>query len=356
MQSPASNGYRFPPEWAPHAATWLSWPFDDALWEGYLEPVRQDFAGLVAIIARYEPVVLNVRDDEAERDARARLAAAGVDLTRVRFHPVPLNDAWFRDNGPIFVQDAAGTVALVDWRFNAWGGKYAPWDADDRAPAAVARTLGMRRFTYDVVMEGGALEVNGQGVCLTTRSCLRTPERNPDLDEEGLERVLRDALGIRRLVWLERGLEGDHTDGHIDTITRFSDDCTIVTAVTDDRDDANYAPMQTNLAQLQALRDHEGRPYRVVPLPLPGRRIGDDGTRLALSYANFYIGNGFVVVPQYDDPMDAVALEVLRPLFPGREVIGSSAVALITGGGAFHCVTQQQPAGPIAPEVRSEST
>lgn len=338
-----------PPEWSQHAATWLSWPFDDDLWEGQLEDVRREFTALVRVIATFEPVVINVRDDEAEADARARLGSAGVDADRLRYHRLPLNDAWFRDNGPIFVRDDNDRVALVDWRFNAWGGKYAPWDDDDRAPAAVARTLGMHRFVFDIVMEGGSLEVNGAGVCLTTRSCLLAPERNPELSAADLETTLHEALGVTEVVWLDGGLEGDHTDGHIDTIVRFTDDDTIVCAIEEDADDANHATTFANLEVLRAQRDAAGAAYRVVPLPLPERRMEHLGRRLAPSYANFYVGNGFVVVPQFDDARDEQALEVLRPLFPGRQVIGSSAVALITGGGAFHCVTQQQPAGAVAP-------
>ncbi len=346
-----------PPEWRPHAATHTSWPFDDELWLGYLSGVRAEFAALVVTIARFEPVVLNVRDAEAEDDARLRLsetaarlhpAQASRILANVDYFRLPLNDVWFRDNGPLFVKQASsGRVALTDWRFNAWGKKYAPWDDDDRAPAALAARLGMRRFEVPVVMEGGALEINGLGVCLTTRSCLQEPNRNPGLGTAQLETALRDQLGVTEVVWLDGGLEGDHTDGHIDTIVRFSDDRTIICSVEPDESDTNHASMARNLAQLRALRDAEGQHYRVVELPLPAKRMELEGGRLALSYANFYVGNGFVVVPTYQDVNDEAALAVLRPLFPGREVIGLSAVNLITGGGAFHCVTQQRPEGEV---------
>ena len=373
-----------PPEWAPHAATWTSWPFDDELWVGHLAGVRAEFADLVATIAAYEPVILNVRDQEAESDARARIAAAAARLhgaeadeviARIDYHRVPLNDVWFRDNGPLFVKEDArnpepeggdaslaqdvrpnlgsdasprtGRVALTDWGFNAWGGKYAPWDDDDRAPAAVAERLDMLRFGAPAIMEGGSLEINGRGVCLTTRSCLLEPNRNPGLNEADIERLLRDYLGVTELVWLGEGLEGDHTDGHIDTIVRFTDDDTIVCAVEPREEDPNHATMARNLEQLRRLRTAGGRPYRVVELPLPLRRMELEGERLPPTYANFYVGNGFVVVPQYDDDNDERALEILRPLFPGREVIGLSAESLITGGGAFHCVTQQQPEGEV---------
>lgn len=347
---PAELGFSMPPEWAEHAATWTSWPFSDALWEGQLEPVRDEFAALVATVARFEPVVLNVRDDEAEEDARRRLETANAPLDNLKFHRVPLNDVWFRDNGPLFVKNGAGQVALTDWDFNAWGEKYSPWDDDDRAPAAVAETLSMRRFSFPVIMEGGSLELNGRGVCLTTKSCLLSEKRNPGMSKVELEKVLRDGLGVKQVVWLGRGLEGDHTDGHIDTIVRFADDRTIICSVTDSQNDANFAPMQANWETLKALQDAEGNPYNVVELPLPKARLEFGGVRLPPTYANFYVGNGFVAVPQYGDEHDERALEVLRPLFPGREVIGLSSRALITGGGSFHCVTQQQPVGePFEP-------
>jgi agmatine deiminase len=345
--TPADLGYRMPAEWGPHAATWTSWPSDDELWEGFLDAVRDEFTVLVATLARFEDVVVNVQDDEAEADARRRLQAAGADAARIRFHRVPLDDAWFRDNGPTFVVDGYGQVALTDWRFNAWGGKYAH-DLDTQAPAAVAEDLGMRRFAFDYVLEGGAIEVNDEGVLLTTRSCLLTPTRNPQLDEADTEALLRAGLGVRHVVWLDEGLEGDHTDGHIDTIVRFAGDRTIVCAVTDDEGDANFAPMQRNLAALRELTAVDGTTYRVIELPLPARRMVLGDRRLAASYANWYVGNGVVVVPTYGDPNDTVALDVIRPLFPDREVVGVSAAALITGGGAWHCVTQQQPEGEVA--------
>lgn len=379
--TPASLGLSLPPEWAPHAATWTSWPFDEALWVGHLDGVRAEFADLVATIARFEPVNLNVRDEEAEADAKERIGAAaarlqGADaatvLANVTYHRLLLNDVWFRDNGPLFVREGAsdlspdgapgtgpdsapggrpgsapGRVAMTDWGFNAWGEKYSPWSDDDRAPATLAARLVMRRFVAPAIMEGGSLEVNGRGVCLTTRSCLLEPNRNPDLGAAEIELLLRDYLGIKQLVWLEDGLEGDHTDGHIDTIVRFTDDDTIVCSVEPRADDPNHATMARNLAQLRALRRVDGTPYRVVELPLPLRRLELEDGRLPPTYANFYIGNGFVVVPQYADANDEAALAILRPLFPGREVIGLSAVSLITGGGAFHCVTQQQPQGEV---------
>ncbi|HEX7021798.1 MAG TPA: agmatine deiminase family protein [Trueperaceae bacterium] len=345
-EKPVALGFSMPAEWERHAATWTCWPFGDELWEGYLEGVREDFAGLVATISRFEPVWLNVCDDETRQDAGRRLTAAGARMDAIRFHHMALNDVWFRDNGPLFIR-SEGKVALTDWVFNAWGRKYSPWDADNRAPQKVADVLGMKRFAVPYVMEGGALEWNSRRVCLTTRSCLLSPMRNPELDQDDIEGLLHDYLGAKHVVWLEGGMQDDHTDGHIDTIARFTDDRTIVCVVREDDNEPDYDTLQDNLTLLQTLRDQDGQPYQVVPLPLPEKRLELNGKRLPLTYANFYIGNGFVVVPTYDDVNDDRALAVLGELFPEREVIGLPAGHLITGGGAFHCVTQQQPAGEV---------
>jgi agmatine deiminase len=247
---------------------------------------------------------------------------------------------WLRDSGPIFVARNQ-ELALVDWEFNGWGGKY-PAELDNQIPTHVARILDSGPlYRPGVVMEGGSLEVNGLGVAITTRQCLLTPTRNPTLNERDLEVALAQYLGIRDVVWLNDGLEGDHTDGHIDTITRFVDEGTIVTSICTDRSDPNHATLADNLERLQSLRSRFG----IVELPVPTGRVEFEGERLPLSYANFYIVNGGVVVPTYGLAEDGPALEILRPLFPDREVVAVPARALITGGGAFHCVTQQQPVG-----------
>src|SRR5690554_3764956 len=298
--SPAALGFRMPPEWVAHAATHTGWPFDDELWVGHLEGVREEFALMVATIASFEPVVLNVRDDEAEADARRRLAVAAERLY-------------------------------------------------EAAAAELTEHLGVKNFRVPIIMEGGALEINGHGVCLTTRSCLLEPNRNPELSPSEIERYLRDNLGVTQIVWLPAGLEGDHTDGHIDTIVRFADDDTIVCAVEEDVTDPNHATMARNLELLRELRKPDGTPYRLVELPLPAKRMELEGERLPPTYANFYVSNGFVLVPTYNDVNDAAAIKILEPLFPGRQVIGLPAESLITGGGAFHCVTQQRPVGEFVP-------
>lgn len=338
-QTPLEQGFSLPAEWTPHAATWTSWPADDEVWFGQLEGVRLEFAELIKTIARFEPVHVLLRDPEAEADARARLAGQG----NLTFHRVPLNDVWFRDNGPLFVT-RGDQLSLTNWKFNAWGEKY-DWQLDNAAPEAVAQFLGISHWDVDMVLEGGSLEQNGRGVALTTRQCLLTPQRNPHLSVQDIAEALRQNLGIQKLLWLESGLEGDHTDGHIDTITRFINETTIVTVMCNDPRDANHAMSQHNLEYLKTFTDLEGNPFTLIELPLPLNYLEIEGHRLPPTYANFYIGNGFVVVPQYGDPNDDLALEILRPLFPNREVIGLSSRAIINGGGSFHCVTQQQPVG-----------
>jgi agmatine deiminase len=324
-----------PAEWTAHTATWTAWPYDDEKWLGYLEPVRQEFAALVNTLAKFEPVHLLVNDEESEADAKRRLSG---DIT---VHRIPHDDLWLRDSGGIFVRKN-GRVAPVNWEFNGWGGKY-PAYLDNQIPRHMARILGATLFNAPIVMEGGSLEVNGLGIGLTTRQCLLSPGRNPGLDEEDLETYLRDYLGIDHLIWLGEGLEGDHTDGHVDTLTRFTDATTVVTAVCEDESDPNWRLLQENLEILESLGA-----FRIVKLPLPKNPLWLDAeTRLPSTYANFYILNGAVLVPQYGDPNDERALGILRPLFPGREVIGLSSRALITGGGSFHCVTQQQPVGEM---------
>jgi agmatine deiminase len=335
--TPAQLGFRMPAEWQPHASTWMAWPHDDEQWIGLLEPVRREFTTLVDTIARFESVDLLVADDESERDARARLSAAAI-----RIHRVPHQDLWLRDSGPIFVARDRDLL-LVDWEFNGWGGKYAA-ELDNEIPTHIARILESGApYRPGIVMEGGSLEVNGLGMAITTAQCLLAPTRNPTMGQRSIELALELCLGITDLVWLEQGLEGDHTDGHIDTITRFVTEDTIVTSTCVDVSDPNHETLAENLDRLRSLAyRHE---FRLVELPIPTGRVEFDGERLPLTYANFYIVNGGVVVPLYGMAEDDRALEILRPLFPNRDVVAVPARALITGGGAFHCVTQQQPVG-----------
>jgi agmatine deiminase len=344
--TPAQLGYRMPAEWAPHRGTWLSWPHKEASWPGKFAPVPAIFADIVHELSPGEEVHINVAGPETEEDVRHFLVHRGVPLNNVYFHHNPTNDAWCRDHGPIFVQRAGARgveQAIIDWGFNAWGGKYPPFDLDDIVPTRIATEYGIPLFHPGIVMEGGSLDVNGLGTLLTTEACLLNPNRNPQLSRAEIETYLREYLGVTNILWLGDGIEGDDTDGHVDDLTRFTDPRTVVTVVEDDPADANYQPLKDNLARLRAMRDQDGEPLRVVTLPMP-RRLEHEGQRLPASYANFYIANDVVLVPTYDPARDGVALDTLQRLFPTRRVVGIDCTDLVWGLGAFHCVTQQWPA------------
>ena len=344
--TPASLGYRMPAEWAPHRGTWLSWPHKEASWPGKFGPVPGIFARLVRELADHEEVHINVAGPAMEASVRTLLADQGADTGNVFFHANPTNDAWCRDHGPIFLERYDGArheQAIVDWGFNAWGGKYPPYDLDDVIPTRISAELGLPVFHPGIVMEGGSLDVNGRGTLLTTEACLLNPNRNPQLDRGAIEGYLRDFLGVSKILWLGDGIVGDDTDGHVDDLTRFVDERTVVTAVEHDPADENYEPLQENLVRLRGMTDQDGRPLRVVPLPMPPA-VYHEGQRLPASYANFYIANGVVVVPTYDPPRDEVALATLGDVFPGRKIVGIDCTDLVWGLGAFHCVTQQWPA------------
>jgi len=335
-----------PPEWAPHRGTWLSWPHKEASWPGKFAPVPAVFARMIGELVAHEEVHINVAGPDMESDARDVLARATVPLARVFFHHIPTNDAWCRDHGPIFVQrdgNVGREQAIVDWGFNAWGGKYPPFDLDDVVPTRIGVELGLPVFTPGIVMEGGSLDVNGRGTLLTTESCLLNPNRNPELDRSDIEQSLRDYLGVRRVLWLGDGIVGDDTDGHVDDLARFTDSRTVVTVVEDDPADPNYAPLRDNLERLRAMRDQDGEALRVVTLPMP-HPLEHEGQRLPASYANFYIANGVVLLPTYDPARDETARTTLQSLFPTRRVVGIDCTDLVWGLGAFHCVSQQWPA------------
>lgn len=335
----ADQGYRMPAEWEPHAATWLSWPHNPATWPGKFEPIPGVYAKLVETLARHERVRILAGGAEVMRQARDMVGR----LDNVELFDIPTNDCWMRDHGPTFlVGQTALEPALVDWEYNAWGGKYPPFDLDNRVPTELARRLDRRRFAPGIVLEGGAVDVNGKGTLLTTEQCLLNPNRNPNLSRAEIEQYLADYLAAPHVLWLAGGIVGDDTDGHIDELARFVNPTTVVAAVESDPADENYAPLQDNLARLRGFRDQDGRPLDVIPLPMPAP-IHHAGQRLPACYANFYIANGLVVVPQFNDPADAAAVQTLARLFPDRQVIGLPAVDLAWGLGAYHCITQQEP-------------
>jgi agmatine deiminase len=334
-----------PAEWEPHRGTWLSWPHKQASWPGKFNPIPVLFGQMVRYLADHEEVHINVAGPAMEEEVRRLLADSGADTGNVFFHYNPTNDAWCRDHGPIFIQrDEEGhqSEAIIDWGFNAWGGKYPPYDLDDVVPTRVAAELGIPVFQPGIVLEGGSIDVNGRGTLITTEACLLNPNRNPGLPRSEIEAYLRSFLGVSHILWLGEGIVGDDTDGHVDDLTRFVDASTVVTVVEDDPADENYEPLQENLERLSRMTDQDGRALRIVTLPMP-RALWHGEQRLPASYANFYIANEIVLLPTYDTEHDHEASTTLQQLFPTREVIGINCTDLVWGLGAFHCVTQQWP-------------
>jgi agmatine deiminase len=334
-----------PAEWEAHRGTWLSWPHKEASWPGGFEPIPGIFAEIVRHLVPHEEVHINVGDAALEASARGALAQAGVPTASVVFHQNPTNDAWCRDHGPVFVvREAAGRreQLILDWGYNAWGNKYPPFDLDDVIPTRIGAELGIPVISPGMVLEGGSVELNGAGTLLTTEQCLLDPNRNPGLSKKQIEAMLRDHLGARNILWLGQGIEGDDTDGHVDDLTRFTDPVTVVTAVEEDPRDPNYEPLRDNLRRLRGMTDQNGRPLRVVELPMPPA-LYREGQRLPASYANFYIANETVLLPGFDAARDQRARAVLQDLFPTRRVILIDCTDLVWGLGAIHCVTQQWP-------------
>jgi agmatine deiminase len=347
--TPRGMGYRMPAEWETHTATWLAWPHNAADWPGRFHPIPWVYCDIIRNLSRVEDVHLLVDDSVAEQRARGMLVKVGAQMNRVHLHQWPTNRVWMRDSGPIFVK-AQESVAITDWRFNAWA-KYEDWQLDDQLPAKAADLLHLPSWApafqgQRVVLEGGSIDVNGQGTLITTEECLLSTvqQRNPGLSREDLERVFYDYLGIDQVLWMDRGVSGDDTHGHVDDITRFVNPTTIVTVTEPNTADENYLPLAENLDRLRAARDLSGAPFNIVELPMPAPVVFS-GQRLPASYANFYIANGLVLVPTFNDPNDRIALNILAEVFLGRQVIGIHSGDLIWGLGTLHCMTQQQPAG-----------
>ncbi len=331
-----------PPEWAPHEATWLSWPHNRETWPGCFEGVAPAMAQAVAALAPTERVYVNVLDEAHEHHVR-RLLGAVAPADSVRYFRIPTNDAWVRDHGPVFVLRGAEAPRLaLDFDYNAWGGKYPPYDLDRLAGARMAAALGAPRFAPGIVLEGGSINVNGAGAVLTTEQCLLNPNRNPDLGRRDLERVLEETLGVAQVIWLGDGIEGDDTDGHVDDLTRFVAADTVVTVVEPNRADPNHGPLAANLERLAEVQVG-GRALRIVELPMPEPQY-HGGQRLPASYANFYVANEVVLLPVFGCAADAQAVAVLADCFPGRRIAPVDCRVLVAGLGALHCLTQQVPA------------
>ncbi|OOG24526.1 agmatine deiminase [Thioalkalivibrio denitrificans] len=338
-----------PAEWAPQSGVMLTWPHDRSDWATLIEEADTAFAAIGTAVTRFQRLLVVCRDADHERHVIACLRRAGADLERTLTAIAPSNDTWARDHGPVTVIEN-GRPVLLDFRFNGWGGKY-PADDDNRITAALhaAGVFGETPLqTIDLVLEGGSIESDGQGTLLTTAGCLPTPTRNPGLSRADIEATLKGFLGVRRVLWLEHGaLEGDDTDGHVDTLARLCTPDTIAYVTCDDPDDPHHAPLRAMETELRALRTASGDPYRLVALPLPAPVRDEDGRRLPATHANFLIINGAVLVPVYDDPTDTVALERLGAVFPDREIIGIDCRTLIRQYGSLHCVTMQLPEGVL---------
>lgn len=340
---PASLGYNMPAEWEPHAATWLTWPHNPQTWPGQdMVEVESAYLEMIRALAPGETVNILVRDDATKNRVLDELKRDA--LSSVVLHIIPTNDSWARDYGPNFLVRTKANgreVALNKWNFNSWGGKY-NWEKDNEAGSRIAALTGHKRFDPGIILEGGAIEVNGAGVCLTTESCLLNPNRNTGLGRGEMETYLKNYLGVQKIIWLNGDMEGDDTDGHIDNLARFVSPGTILCAYEDDESDPNYAGLKSNYEKLKSATDQDGKPFNIVRLPMPGY-VGSETERLPASYANFYIGNHAVLLPMYGHPNDDKARRILQESFPDRKVVGITSHILVWGLGSCHCLTQQQP-------------
>jgi len=341
--SPAALGYRMPAEWESHEATWLSWPRREGIsFPDAYDEVMPAFVQMVDALRESEQVRINVMDHDQELQVRSLLKE--IDTSHVEYLHIPTNEPWCRDHGPIFVKrHSAPQLAVVDWDYNAWGGKYPPFDLDEVVPTRIAEHLGLPVYYPKLVMEGGSFDPNGSGSLLTTSSCLLNPNRNPGKSKIEIEQSLRDYLGVTNILWLGNGIEGDDTDGHVDDISRFVGRTTVVTAVEEDPKDPNFEPLQANLALLKTIKAEDGIPLEVRTLPMPPR-VDQEGRRLPASYANFYIANKVILLPVFRSPKDKTAYEIIQNCFPDRRIVPIECTQLVWGLGAFHCLTQQQPA------------
>jgi len=347
--TPLQLGFHFPAEFEKQRALWLSWPHKEESWPGKLHLIYKPYCEFILQVSRHQKVCINVADDTMKQFAINELQqflplVAGAKLSEVSFYLHPTNDAWCRDHGPAFVVNRqTGEKAVVDWGYNAWGGKYPPFDLDDVIPTRIGEALGLKVFNADIVMEGGSVEFNGKGTLLTTTACLLNQNRNPHLNQKQIEEYLANYYGAEHILWLGDGIVGDDTDGHIDDITRFVNEDTVVTVIEHDKNDDNYELLQENLKSLHKMRLQDGKQLNVIELPMPKAVIYED-QRLPASYANFYIANESVIVPTFrDSTNDSKAIDILTDCFKGREIIGIDSTDLIWGLGSFHCLSQQEP-------------
>ncbi len=341
--SPAKNGFYFPAEWAQHTGTWLSWPHKEESWPGKIGTIYPRYCEFIKELTAGELVRINVKDKQMAAFAKQQLQLIDIDLSRVEFFEFETNDAWCRDHGPAFlINPETKKKVIVDWGYNAWGNKYPPFDLDDVIPTKIGEHFGLAVYNPGIVMEGGSVDFNGKGTILTTTACLLNKNRNPHLNQHQIEEYLYNYYGAEQILWLGDGIIGDDTDGHIDDITRFVNEDTVVTVIEENKRDENYPILQENLQTLKTMRLLNGKQPNIIELPMPSPVIYD-GQRLPASYANFYIGNAVVVMPTYRCNNDDKALEILQKCFPDRKVIGIDSTDIIWGLGSFHCLSQQEP-------------
>ena len=342
--TPKQLGYYFPAEFEIHEASWLSWPHKEASWPGKIHTIYPYYAEFIRQLALSEKVRINVNDEAMKAFAKKCLDDGGVDMKQVEFFLHPTNDAWCRDHGPAFLVNHAADFkkAIVDWNYNAWGGKYPPHDLDDVIPTLIGRHYQIPVFSPGIIMEGGSVEFNGKGTLITSTACLLNPNRNPHLNQAQIEEYLRNFYGVDQVLWVDEGIVGDDTDGHIDDTVRFVNENTVLTVIEENKSDENYHLLQDNLKQLKAMRLQDGKQLNLVELPMPDELVYED-QRLPCSYANFYICNKSVIVPVFNCSKDDKALQIIQQCFPTRQVIGIDSTEIIWGLGSFHCLSQQEP-------------
>jgi agmatine deiminase len=342
--TPKALGYFFPAEFDPHSATWLSWPHKEASWPGKIQTIFPYYCQFIKELLNGERVCINVNDESMKAFAIEQLQLARVDYDKVEFYFHPTNDAWCRDHGPAFLINPAADQkkVIVDWNYNAWGGKYPPFDLDDIVPTLIAKQYHLPVFYPGIIMEGGSVEFNGKGTVLTSTACLLNPNRNPNLNKEQIEQYLVNYYGMEQVLWVDEGIVGDDTDGHIDDTVRFVNSDTVMAVIEENKQDGNYSLLQRNIKQLQKMRLSDGRQLNIVELPMPDEIIFED-QRLPASYANFYIANNSVIVPTFRSKKDDKALQIIQNCFPGRQIVGIDSTDIIWGLGSFHCLSQQEP-------------
>ncbi len=349
MNTSTQMGYKMPAEWETHSATLMHWPSNQDTWPGdRLKRVEQVFLNIIEVLHLYEPVLLVVDSSLNQKNVRKKLVRKGIDLAKIKIHSRPINDVWTRDCGPIFIKKEGsenGEYAITDWEYNAWGGKYPPFNNDNKIPAWFSETFHLERFKPGMVLEGGSIETNGEGVFLTTDSVLLNENRNPGMRRSEIEKNLQSFLGAEEIIWLKGGLAGDDTDGHIDGVARFLDRNTVLTTICDDPEDVNYSMLKENFEILKRYSKDRTNPFEIVTLPLPETKIAGttvDGSGVVpASYTNFYLANGLVLVPLYDERFDKTVIDLFKRYFSERDVIGIECADLVWGQGSIHCITQQ---------------